>query len=115
MGGGVGLSCYNRRCFIFSRSAGLQIPAAGRGARPFVRIRGFMASRPSRFLKGPVVVTCTIALASALSLPPVALAASDGSSLDAGEARITLQSNGRMLKFDQALINQVGHQHTGAS
>ena len=74
-----------------------------------------MASRPSRFLKGPVAVTCTIALASALSLPPVALAASDGSSLDAGEARITLQSNGRMLKFDQALINQVGLQHTGGS
>ena len=74
-----------------------------------------MASRPSRFLKGPVAVTCTIALASALSLPPVALAASDGSSLDAGEARIALQSNGRMLKFDQALINQVGLQHTGGS
>ena len=28
---------------------------------------------------------------------------------------IALQSNGRMLKFDQALINQVGLQHTGGS
>ena len=74
-----------------------------------------MASRPSRFLKGPVAVTCTIALASALSLPPVALAASDGSSSGVDQARITLQSNGRMLKFDQALINQVGLQNTGGS
>lgn len=74
-----------------------------------------MASRPSRILKGPVAITCTIALASALSLPPVALAASDGSSSGVDQARITLQSNGRMLKFDQALINQVGLQHTGGS
>ena len=58
---------------------------------------------------------CSVALVSALSLPPVAFAQDASASDAAAQSGISLQSRSCMLKFDQALIDQVGLQHASGA
>ncbi len=58
---------------------------------------------------------CSVALVSALSLPPIAFAQGAGASDAAAQSGISLQSRSCMLRFDQALIDQVGLQHASGA
>ena len=74
-----------------------------------------MVSSLPCYSKRVAATACTVALVSALSLPTAALAMTPGSAADAGASGIELQSKGCMLKFDQALIDQVGLQHASGA
>ena len=67
------------------------------------------------YSKRVAATACTVALVSALSLPTAAFAMAPGSAADAGASGFELQSKGCMLKFDQALIDQVGLQHASGA
>ena len=58
---------------------------------------------------------CSVALVSALSLPPVALAQDASSSDAAAQSGISLQSSRCMIAYDQALIDEVGLQQQSRS
>ena len=74
-----------------------------------------MVSSLPCYSKCVAATACTVALVSALSLPTAAFAMTPGSAADAGASGIELQSKGCMLKFDQALIDQVGLQHASGA